>query len=208
MLKVFLGGEGNNELGTRWHRPAGDQPGVIETLLRKVRPTGWHVTGAQDWKSIRKYRAGAARLHPNHEDAHNTLGLVLRAYENACEMLVFVRDSDGDQRREHAIQQAVASIPRNFVEDFRYELAIVGGIAKPNLEGWILCLLGVAGTDEMTPTRVERELERTIIEPKSTCDYVVVTAACTLPTGDASLSRWLALADGTFRRLIDGASAP
>lgn len=35
MLKVFLGGEGNNELGTRWHVPMGDEPGLVETLLRR-----------------------------------------------------------------------------------------------------------------------------------------------------------------------------
>jgi len=146
MIKVFLGGEGNNDLGSRWYRPMGGQPGVVETLLRRVRPDGWRVAGAQDWKSIRKYRAGAARTRPDHEDTRNVLGLVLHAYEEACEMLAFVRDDDGDELREPAILQALETIATlGFADEYRYELAVVGGVARPTLEGWILCLLGVSG---------------------------------------------------------------
>ncbi len=207
MLKVFLCGEGNNDLGTRWHRPPGDVAGVIETLLRRARIDGWRVAGVLDWKSIRKYRAGAARLQPNHEDVHNVRGLVLQAYEQACEMLVFVRDVDNDDHREQAVKHAVESIAAlAFHEEYRYELAIVGGVAKPKLEGWILCLLGVLGTDEMSPARVDRELAATAVEPKSAAAYVEIAETGTLPTGEGSLATWLARATSTFARLIDGAS--
>lgn len=107
MLEVFLGGEGNNDIGTRSHTPMGDDAGVVEALLRRVRPTGWRVAGARSWQSIRKYRARAAIKEPAHRDAHNVRGLVLHAYEDACEMLAFVRNIDGEDQREEAIRRAL-----------------------------------------------------------------------------------------------------
>jgi hypothetical protein len=209
MIKVFLGGEGNNELGTRWQHPPGDSPGVVETLLRRVRAGGWRVAGARDWKSIRKYRAGAARAHPDHEDARNVRGLVLHAYEEACEMLAFVRDDDGDDRREPAILQALEAITSlRFADEYHYELAIVGGIAKPNLEGWILCLLDVTGTDVMTRARIDHELATTDVQLKSTAQYVAIAETGALPSGNGSLPAWLARADRTFCQLIDGVDPP
>lgn len=205
MLKVFLGGEGNNDIGTRWYRPMGEQPGVIEVLLRKVRATGWNVAGARSWQSIRKYRAGGALGKANHADARNVVGLVLHAYEDACEMLAFVRDHDGDDLREQEIRRILAEIAGfGFADEYRYELAIVGGVARPKLEGWILCLRGVAGTDDMPRARVDRELAAAQVELKSTDQYVAIAESCVLPTGDGSLPAWLARADATFRRLIDG----
>jgi len=207
MLKVFLGGEGPNDLGTRWHRPMGDEAGVVETLLRRVRASGWQVAGARSWQSIRKYRAGAAKHRARHADAHNVLGLVLHAYEDACEMLAFVRDHDEDELREQEIRRVLDRIAAfGFAEEYRYELAIVGGVARPKLEGWILCLLGVSGTEAMTRARVDRELATTNVEAKSTTQYVAVAETCSLPTGEGSLAGWLAHADVTFRRLIDGDS--
>ncbi len=205
MLKVFLGGEGNNDIGTRWQRPMGDQPGVVEALLRRVRPSGWHVAGARSWQSIRKYQAGAARKRPEHEDARNVLGLVLHAYEEACEMLVFVRDVDGEDLREQEIRRVLNTlITFGFAEEYHYELAVVGGVARPKLEGWILWLLGVTGTDAMTPARADRELATTDIEAKSTAQYVANAESRALPAGDGSLPEWLGHAKATFGRLIDG----
>jgi hypothetical protein len=91
-----------------------------------------------------------------------------------------------------------------FVQDYRYELAIVGGIAKPKLEAWILCLLGIPGTDVMTRTRVDRELASVSVVTKSTEHYVEIAKSSALPAGDGSLAEWLARADATFRQLIDG----
>jgi hypothetical protein len=116
-----------------------------------------------------------------------------------------VRDDDGDERRQPAIQQALEAIASlGFAEEYRYELAIVGGVARPTLEGWILCLLGVAGTDAMTRARVDRELTTTEVEPKSTAQYVAIAETCALPSGDGSLPDWLARAKATFDQLIDG----
>jgi hypothetical protein len=205
MLKVFLGGEGNNDIGTRWYRPMGDEPGVVEILLRRIRSSGWQVVGARTWQSIRKYRAGSSVGKAHHADARNVLGLVLHAYEDACEMLAFVRDHDGDHLREQEIHRVLEMIAGSgFAQEYRYELAIVGGVARPKLEGWILCLRGVAGTDEMSRVRVDRELAACGVELKSTQPYVATAEECVLPHGEGSLPRWLKHADATFRRLIDG----
>lgn len=207
--RAFLGGEGNNDIGSRWQRPMGDQPGVVETLLRRLRPSGWHVAGARSWQSIRKYQAGAARQRARHADAHNVLGLVLHAYEDACEMLAFVRDGDDDVVREQEVARVLNEIVSyGFSDAYRYELAIVGGIAKPKLEGWILCMRGVRGTDAMTRARVDRELATTDVDPKSTTPYVEIAQACALPSGVGSLPEWLELARATFHRLLDGAIPP
>ncbi len=150
-------------------------------------------------------RAGGALGRAHHADARDVLGLVLHAYEDACEMLAFARDHDGDELREQEILRVIDAIAGfGFTEEYRYELAIVGGVPRPKLEGWMLCLLGVAGTDDMTRVRVDRELAAAAVELKSTEQYVAITEACVLPTGDGSLPTWLARADATFRRLIDG----
>lgn len=56
-VKVFLGGEGPNELGGRvkesMYRDPSPEPGVLEALLRQINP-GFTVTGALVWKRITK----------------------------------------------------------------------------------------------------------------------------------------------------------
>jgi hypothetical protein len=201
-VKVFLGGEGKNDIGTRAQTPMGDQPGVIEVLLRKLRPDGWRVAGAIEWKSIRKYRAGAARRRVDHADAHNVDALVQRAYEEACEMLVFVRDVDDEPSRAVALRQLLAT-PN--LGDQPYPLHIAGGIAQPTLEAWILHLRGVANTDALSKAGAERKLAELGIEPKSSAAYLEIVEACDpLPTGAGSLCEWLERARTSFAQLIDG----
>jgi hypothetical protein len=53
-------------------------------------------------------------------------------------MLAFVRDHDGDDLREQEIRRILDGIADfRFAEEYRYELAIVGGIPRPKLEGWM-----------------------------------------------------------------------
>jgi hypothetical protein len=204
-VKVFLGGEGTNDIGTR-AQATGNRPGVIEVLLKKLRPDGWKVVGAIEWKSIRKYRAGAATQRADHADVHNVHALVQRAYEDACEMLVFVRDVDGEQLRAKAIRKAVAELKVDeWAADYGYALAIAGGIAQPTLEAWILHLHGVPNTDELTKAGAERKLLDHGIALKSSANYLAIAEACDpLPTGAGSLCEWLDCARATFAQLIDG----
>lgn len=207
MIKVYLGGEGANELGTRGQRPPGNDPGVIETLLRRVRPDGWRVEGAIVWKAIRKYQAGAAAHYPTHGETYNVLRLLLLAYEQDCEMVVFVRDVDGDDgRQDVAIQPLQSPAARRFAHERGYQLAAVGCMATPNLEGWILCLLGRNGTDDLSPKRAQRDLEAAGVPAKSTHHFVEIARTRPLPANACSLDRWLSAARAAFQQLIDGTS--
>lgn len=205
MIKVFLGGEGPNDIGRYSADSTKHEPGVAETLLRRVRSTGWQLDGTRIWRSIRKYRAGGAAKGTYSADVRNVQGLVLEAYEQACELLAFLHDHDGDEAREAAILVAIRELPSlRFGDEYKYELAIVDGVPLPELEGWVLCLLGHHGTDAMTSARVERELAAAGVTSKSTAAYVDVAASKPLPTHPCSLREWLTRADAAFRRLIDG----
>jgi hypothetical protein len=132
--KVWIVGEGNNELG----RPDGRgnrQRGVLESLLARTCASGWRVTGKTPWNLIQKFRAGGARTaDPGHGDYLNVLGLVLAAYEEASDAVVFSRDVDSDPDREGAIAAALA-----WIRDEAWSIEVIGGVAKPALEGSWRC---------------------------------------------------------------------
>jgi len=200
-VKVWLGGEGPCELGTR--TDGGDEPGVIEALLLRVEPKGWIVEGAQRWKYIRKYRAGhAARGGRNHEDLHNVLGLALKAKDVGCKVLAFTRDVDADDRRADAIARGIALAGELFPA-----LVIVGGVACPAIEGWMLALLGVRDSDAMSRVRTLELLRDREIEKKNADAYVEIVNAADLahlPVGCGSLTDWLSTARTQLGRVLRG----
>ncbi len=200
-VKVWLGGEGPSELGTR--ADGGDEPGVIEALLLKVEPTGWIVDGALRWKHIRKYRAGhAARGGDNHEDLHNVLGLALIAWEAGCEVLGFARDVDADNRRADAVVRGSALASERFPM-----LVVIGGVARPAIEGWVLALLGVRDSDAMSRTRALEFLRARAIEEKKASAYVEIVNAAeldSLPVGCDSLAGWSSTARTHLGRALRG----
>ena len=200
-VKVWLGGEGTCELGGR--ADGQERVGVIEAMLLKLEPSGWRVEGARRWKHIRKYRAGlAVNRGENHGDIRNVVGLALEAWEEACELLAFTRDIDADEEREEAltigIMQAVGLFP---------SLKIIGGSAKPAIEGWILALLGVPETDEMSRQRTVGELTARDIPDKNPEAYVDIVDDAdigNLPRGCESLSSWLRLGREILREAVHG----
>jgi hypothetical protein len=201
-VKVWLGGEGPSELGTR--ADGGDEPGVIEALLVNIEPRGWVVDGAQRWKYIRKYRAGhALRGGANHEDIHNLLGLALSARDAGCEILAFTRDVDADEDRAAAIARGIA-----LATDMFDTLVVVGGVARPAIEGWILACARARDSDSMSRARTLAELRGREIDAKSAAAYVAIVEACDLdrlPPGCASLSDWISNARTQLGRVIRGA---
>jgi hypothetical protein len=149
-VKVFLCGEGSNELGSRSGHPAHQtdkQPGVLHALLTRVQGTGWEVGGARDWKSIRKFRMGKA----DHEDTHNVLAAAQDARDAGCDVLAFSRDMDRDELRTEAVEEGIRRVPAVFGDG----PAVIGGVAVPVLEGWILALLGEKGTEALSPKKAE-----------------------------------------------------
>jgi hypothetical protein len=209
--KVWIVGEGNNELGPadgygKRHR------GVLEALLTRVGEDGWECAGKLPWQAIQKFRAGGARLgSPSHGDYLNVLGLVMTAYEDAADAVAFSRDVDSDPDREEAVATAVAWI-RN---ESGWFIEVVGGVAKPAIEGWILALRAVPGTDAMSRARAEEHLARQEIDLKSTDHYVEVIEQAALgeaphfglPSGAESLRAWLATAQEVLERLVHGRPA-
>lgn len=209
--RVWIVGEGNNELGAG-DGYGGRDRGVIEALLTRVCDGGWECAGKLQWHAIQKFRAGGARLGAsNHGDYLNVLGLVLEAYENAADAVAFTRDVDSDPDREDAVAAALAWISN----ESDWLIDVIGGVAKPAIEGWILALRAVAGTDEMSRPRARAYLVEHGIDAKSNADYVDVVEQAELgepdhfglPSGAESLRAWLAIAHEVLTRLVHGQPA-
>jgi hypothetical protein len=200
-IKVFLCGEGSNELGSRvGHRSYqnDERPGVIHVLLLRVQPNGWEVGGACEWKRIRKFRAGKA----DHEDTHNVLGAALDAKESGCHVLAFSRDLDKDTARKEAVEEGIRRAPATLAN----APEIIGGVAVPTLEGWILALLGVRRTEDMAPKRAAETLAQHGVAPKDGTAMVRVVEESNLaqlPSDAASLRLWLSRAETILPRDVD-----
>jgi hypothetical protein len=199
-VKVWLAGEGPSEIGNR--DTGGDRVGVLEALLRRIEPAGWVVDRASLWKKIRKYEAGRALRGAG--DDRSVQRLVLFAYEAGCEVVAFSRDRDSDPERdavlERGIAAAVAAHP---------DIGVIGGIARPCIEGWILALAGVKRTDEMSRPRCDHELaHRELLsdEPAVEAFVAIVERANLddLPDGCDSLTGWLARARSVLTPAIHG----
>ena len=207
-VKVWIVGEGNNELGGG-DGHGGRQRGVLEALLVRVCDGGWYCAGKQQWHAVQKFRAGGARLGAaNHGDYLTVLGLVLEAYEHAAEVAAFTRDVDSDPEREDAVVAALAWIR----DESGWLIDVIGGVAKPAIEGWILALRAVPRSDDLSRLRALAHLAEHGITAKSTDDYVGVVEQAGprepprfgLPTGAESLRAWLAIAHEVLARLVHG----
>ena len=190
-VRVFLGGEGSNELGGWYAEPEyrTEVPGVIVELLRKVRGDGWEVVGAVRWMNIRKYRAGK---HADPE-RRNVEGLALMAREHGAEVIAFSRDSDGDRGRAAAVEAGIASVAEKFPDGPR----VAGGVAVQTVEAWILALAGRTGTESLGRGRLIAAIEGLLGAAKQTPGYVDVVRGAELakiPADAESLRVWLARA--------------
>jgi hypothetical protein len=196
-VKVWLSGEGPSEVGDR-DKPNGQRRGALEALLLRIESEGWSVDHAIRWKNIRKYRAGGAK----HADTQNVKGLALEASENGADAVVFSRDIDADDERAAAIKTGIEEAER-----ICPELEIIGGPAKPALEGWILALLGQRDTDSLSRKRANELLAKQEIAGKRAEDYVEVIENADLehlPPGCESLKSWLERARAGLSKAIRG----
>ncbi len=137
-MKVFLGGEGPDDLG-RWakervYAEASNEMGVLEALLRRIAGHPVDVIGGHPWKRIPKYRLGR---DVRAAEIQNVMGLANLAYEQGADALVFARDRDRDEAREQDVRQGLERARAAFPE-----LSLAGGLAVEALEAWILALLG------------------------------------------------------------------
>ena len=155
-MKLLIAGEGKDELG-RWAREKSYQtleessPGLIEALLRRVRPDGWEIVEGWMWKLIPKYQARRGRPDPTREEVRREglgpegktlLGLALLAEERGCDALVFARDRDGDEDREREIDDALKLAKE------RFTTRIAGSVAVEEIESWLLSMLSERRAEE------------------------------------------------------------
>ncbi len=188
-VKIFLAGEGKNELGGRigpaaFHKP--EKRGVLEALLQNIRANGWNIGGAREWKSFRHYKVKGVV----DAETRAVMRAALDAREANCQVLVFCRDRDKDEGRHDAIEKGIQRV----VSDGNSSLDVIGGLAIPTLEGWILALLAHSQTDLLSPTRAAQNLVAAGVPAKDTDAMVrVVDDAnlATLPMEAESLRRWL-----------------
>src|SRR5690606_40855718 len=99
------------------------------------------VADAMKWKDIVKFQANGAM----DAERRNVLGLALEAERANAHALAFLRDTDGDERRERAIHSAIAEARTHFPT-----LEIIGGTPKPLLEAWLLALAGENKTESLS----------------------------------------------------------
>jgi len=144
-VNVLLAGEGPDELGQWAEHPSyrEDPPrlGILEALLRRVRDDGWRVRDGVRWKDIRHYRPGDFRS----AETRKVMRLLFRAAEQGYDVIVFSRDRDGDVQREVDVQRGI----RDALEEDP-SLRVVGGVAREEVEAWILALLGQQGSEAHT----------------------------------------------------------
>ena len=202
-VKVWLAGEGPSEIGNR--DTGGERVGVLEVLLRRVELTGWVVDRASIWKKIRKFEAGGALR--GRGDDRSVQRLVFHANEAGCEVVAFSRDRDSDPDRDTAIEQGIAAAAAAYPN-----VGVIGGIARPCIEGWVLALSGAKNTDEMSRPRCEHELEDRSIKKghDAVAAFVAIVAIArleALPNGCASLVTWLDRARTILGLAVHGSAA-
>jgi hypothetical protein len=153
--------------------------GALPALLTTVKPAGWKIRGARTWRSIRKLRIIP---RAEHEDTRNVQAVALDATESGCTVLVFSRDEDRDPRRGNAVEEGIAAATTDG------KLSIVGGVARPALEGWILALEGRVGTEELSPQAAKSAAAGVA---RSFVNRVEAADLGRIPHDAVSLKRWL-----------------
>ena len=187
-MKVFLAGEGRHELGD-WVHPEQyrEKPavvGLVEALLLRLECRGWKVIGAIKWQKIVKLRPGQFRT----QEMRNVRGAALHAQEAGADLLVFVRDRDGQGEREDEIKGAIDELS---VDDGAVRIA--GGVAAQQIEAWILALRGQLRTESINDSK--SALKASGVSNLSEMVSIVRAAVLAERPGDAvSLSRWLTAA--------------
>lgn len=198
MIRVIIAGEGRNELGGFATEAAfrKDEPetGVIEALLRQVRPDGWQVVDAIPWKKAPKLQVGIA----GKGEALNVQRAYHHAKKRGCEILAFIRDRDGVKfaRRETDIERAIVSIAET-----NEGPALVGGVAIEKIESWVAAIAGAPQSEKLR--RPEEKLEALGIRNKDTAGMVQVVEQYglqSIPVDAESLRRWLERAEQALNR--------
>lgn len=190
MIRVILAGEGKNELGDFALEPpfrsAKPTPGVVEALLRQIRPDGWQIVDAILWKKIPKLQVGIGKKG----EEHNVYRAFHHAKKRGCDVFAFTRDRDKAKfaHREHDIERAIQALK----SDASNGPAVAGGVAIEKLESWLAAIAGTHGSEALR--RPEEILARLGVSDKDTTAMVSLVEGNGLgkiPHDARSLLRWL-----------------
>lgn len=192
MIKVFLAGEGPNELGgwskERIYRDGRPLLGVLESLARLLAPTGWEVHDAMVWKDIPKLVVGTKGKGLERK---TLLAARLHAKESGCHVVLFSRDRDGPKKdeREREIEAVLAELD---AEDGA--VTVAGAVCIERLESWLLALSGRSRTEELGDDKVDAELEKLGVPKKDTrrmLELIARHGLATVPPDASSLRTWM-----------------
>ncbi len=194
MMRVFLGGEGVDELGRFAHAPAyavqavrrrevSKEPGILEALVERLKKHPVELVGGLTWHRIPKGRR-AVGIGP--AEVRNVVGLVTDAQDEGCDAVVFVRDRDCDEQRAADIEAGIRIAQERFPD-----VRIVGGSAVEEIEAWLLAMLGEHNSESHRhPKEVLRDrrgianrLDKTRVVEEARLDQ--------LPDDAASLRQWI-----------------
>jgi hypothetical protein len=197
LIRVILAGEGKNELGGFAVEPSfrddEPEPGVVEALLRQVRPEGWKVVDAILWKNIPKLRVGIG----GKGEELNVQRAFHHAKKRGCEVFAFTRDRDKAKfaHREDGIERAIEGLGSTADK----QPAVVGGVAIEKLESWLVAVAGHHGSEGMR--RPQERLAELGMDEKDTAAMVRLVeenGVTNIPADAHSLRRWLERARQAF----------
>jgi hypothetical protein len=190
--KVLLAGEGRTEIGGEpgWGKsqrariPAA--PGVLEAIARKATSGGWEVAERAIWRQIPLYQAGRGRG----PETRRILRLLQDAKERHFDAVLFTRDQDtgrdAEDRREDFARGVVDAALIPGAPPF------AGGLAVPEIEGWVAAFVGVSRTETMSKPAVSRALRERGIDDTVQSKVEAIENATSPPATDATnLTRWL-----------------
>ena len=163
-MKLFLSGEGPDELGDWYrlpqHRSNPPVRGILEALVHKLGPVRGEV--------------------------QNVLGLMVEAEEAGADVLVFVRDQDGYEDRQDDIEEGLrraearGDMPR-----------VVGGVAVQEIEAWILALHGERRSEQHADAKAVLRARHAIADLDEKVAVIEGADLTQIPEDAASLHIWL-----------------
>jgi hypothetical protein len=155
-------------------------------MVERVAGSPANVVGCAVWRNLRKYRAGQRGLPAKDGDVRNLQIAQLQAQEARANVLVALRDTDGQTDREAALLAAASTPPT--------ALRTVLGTPHLKLEAWVLACAGTRGAEDLGSQRLNHAMISLGISSKDTGAMVKVVGNCDLskiPTCATRLRRFL-----------------
>jgi hypothetical protein len=185
-MKVFVAGEGSDEIGDFVHDPTYRRPecegGILEALLRRSRAVGWVIADGCPWRRVRKFAFGRD-LHGR--EFRNVLGIVDQAAEAGCDIVAFVRDRDGEIDRQAAIEIAIAEVAR-----LGLNVAVIGGVAVETVDAWILACLGEVSSEDVRDPKSVLQTRFGLSKGAEKVEVIANANLGAVPTDARSLNIW------------------